>query len=865
MQTSKFFLLIAFLGNLCLSYGQVTIHGRVIDQETREALPFVNIVYNQRGMGTTTSLDGHFTIETMNAEFLRLSYVGYEPVIIYPEGSKEPFPPVLTMKRKAYQIEEITVKPGINPAHRIIIEAFENRRKNNPEMLSSFSYTSYNKLFFTIVPDSVISRVELPGSPGISLSFSFGGKTGGDDGRPAGDEKPDNNEKPVDKRDGDEKPVDGQRSDDDDVAEVDSSDIKMREFFEKQHLFLMESVSEREYRRPGRNNERVIASRVSGFQDPSFSLLATQLQSFSFYDDFISLLDRRYLNPISRGSTSRYSFILEDSMFTERNDTLFVISFKPYPDRNFDGLKGVVYINSNGYAIQNVIAEPAEASGFFTIRVQQNYSFVDNQQWFPFELNTDIFFGRENVDINSKSGNVLVGIGKTYLSDIMIEPPLRRRDFNHVELTIAPDAHMRSGEFWDTYRVEPLSRKDTMTYHVIDSLGREINMDRGLQVFEALASGYIPWGYLNIDYNSFLDFNFFEGLRPGFRAITNERVSERLSLGGHVAWGTTDRKFKYGGEAGLLLYRPGDLNLRFSYMKEVEEAGSYNFIDAHLITSTEKYRRFNIGRMDFVDRYEASLDLRLMRHFRTRLYYSSSDVVAGDNYLFSSDGTVSSSFNFSEVGMQLRFAYREKFMQTPRGNRISMGTSFPVVWVNYGRGLDTGEAGYMYSRVQARISQSFITKSFGTTAIVIEGGMVDADVPLQKLFHGKGSYRPVTLEAANSFATMRMLEFASNEFLYLFFRQNFERLLIRKGNFRPELIIIANFGYGKLDQPENHLNIHLKSLDRGYFETGLLMNNIFTKLLTGYGAGVFYRYGPHAFDRTIDNFAFKLSFTLNLN
>jgi hypothetical protein len=35
-------------------------------------------------------------------------------------------------------------------------------------------------------------------------------------------------------------------------------------------------------------------------------------------------------------------------------------------------------------------------------------------------------------------------------------------------------------------------------------------------------------------------------------------------------------------------------------------------------------------------------------------------------------------------------------------------------------------------------------------------------------------------------------------------------------------------------------------------------------LLLGYGAGVYYRYGPYAFNKTIDNFAFKLTFTVNL-
>jgi hypothetical protein len=44
--------------------------------------------------------------------------------------------------------------------------------------------------------------------------------------------------------------------------------------------------------------------------------------------------------------------------------------------------------------------------------------------------------------------------------------------------------------------------------------------------------------------------------------LTNDRVSDIFWLGGHIAWGVGDRKVKYGGEAGLTLYRPGDINLR---------------------------------------------------------------------------------------------------------------------------------------------------------------------------------------------------------------------------------------------------------------------------------------------------------------
>jgi hypothetical protein len=818
--------------------GQEILQGRVIDAETGEPLPFVNIVFNQRGTGTTTSLDGYFSIDTrVKPEFLKLSYVGYEPVTIFSDGKEGAFPAVLSMKRKPYLIDEVTVRPGINPAHRIIEEAFKNRRQNDPERLSSFTYTSYNKLFITLVPDSTLTRVNLPGSPNISVRFSFEG---------AAEE------------------FEKQEVDTVDNEVPDSSSIKMEEFLEKQHLFLLESVSERAYLHPGRNNERVIASRVSGFKDPSFTLLATQLQSFSFYDNFISLLDRRYLNPISRGSTSRYSFILEDSMFTELDDTLYVISFRPYPNRNFDGLRGVVYINSRGYAVQNVIAEPAESHNFFTIRIQQNYTLVDNLQWFPAELNTDIIFGQDNFSAGSGSSYSLVGIGKSYLSDIKIEPELRRRDFNHVELTIDPNAHRQTESFWEKFRIEPLTEKDEKTYHVIDSIGEAANFDRSLRVLEAIATGYIPWGYVNVDYMSIIDFNHFEGLRPGLRLVSNDRFSGRFSLGGHVALGTRDKEIKYGAEAGLVLFPGGDMKIGVSYKMDVEEAGSYKFLGAQSALSTENYRRFNIGRMDYVEQSSATLSFRLMRHFQAGLYINSSRVDPGDQYIYSDGGTENLTFNFTESGLNLRFAYREKFMQTPKGNRISMGTDFPVLWVNYGRGLSILDGDYEYTRIQARLFQTFVTKSLGTTSFVIEGGLVDENVPLQKLYTGKGNYRHFSLDAANSFATMRMLEFASSEFVSFYFRQNFESLLFRSGNFRPELVFITNIGYGLLKNSENHQNISLRSMERGYFESGVLLNNIISRFIMGYGIGVYYRYGPYSFDRTFDNFAFKLAFSFNL-
>ncbi len=168
-------------------------------------------------------------------------------------------------------------------------------------------------------------------------------------------------------------------------------------------------------------------------------------------------------------SYSKMYFTLDlDSMYADApadvsgTDSLFLISFRPLSGRNFDGLQGILHINSNGYAIQNVIAEASEKKGLFRIRIQQKYDFIETQQWFPVQLNTDIMLSSQNAKANGMP-ITLVGIGKTYLSDI---------------------------------RLNPLTRKDANTYLLIDSIGEEANLDQG-----TLEKGYYESGLL---FNSLL-------------------------------------------------------------------------------------------------------------------------------------------------------------------------------------------------------------------------------------------------------------------------------------------------------------------------------------------------------------------------
>ena len=79
-------LLLSILGLSTIS-AQTTISGTVTDKETKEALIGVNLIVKGTGIGTTTDIDGYYSLEIpKGALVLQASYTGYNPKNIKLEG-----------------------------------------------------------------------------------------------------------------------------------------------------------------------------------------------------------------------------------------------------------------------------------------------------------------------------------------------------------------------------------------------------------------------------------------------------------------------------------------------------------------------------------------------------------------------------------------------------------------------------------------------------------------------------------------------------------------------------------------------------------------------------------------------------------
>jgi hypothetical protein len=795
-----FYFIICF--SFCSAIAQHSIKGKVIDEKTKAGLAFVNIIDNNNN-GATTDIDGNFNINSKQPiNRLKFSYVGYQPYELDVANQKHI---VAKLTSTSYELNEFVLLPGENPAHRIINNVVANRHIHNPEKSLNFKYESYNKLYVTGAVDTAILN---------------------------------HPEK---------------------INSLDTSSQKAIDFLEKHHLFLMESVTERKYMQPDKSYEKVLASRVSGLQNNTFSLIATEIQSFSFYEPMLTVMEQSYLNPISVNSVNKYFFLIEDTTFNG-SDTVFVISFRPKKGKNFKGLKGLLYINTNGFAVQNVIAEPAQEEEGIGVKIQQQYEKIENS-WFPVQLNTTILF--KNAQINDFK---MLGIGKSYLKNIELNPDLNKKEFGIITTEVADDVTKKEEDFWFKYRGDSLSEKEKATYHIIDSVGKAENFDKKITGLEALMTGKLRWGYVDLDLDRFVKYNDYEGFRLGAGLHTSSKVSKTFSIGGYGAYGTKDKTVKYGGDFNTVISKHNDIEVNFSYQKDVAEPGVTQFVSyTKPLLSSASNRNFYLSRMNDNEKIEARLQFRTLRYLKVYLFANQEKVNVTNDYFYRKkidDNTTLfvQDFTFSEIGVEFKYAFKQKVIQT-LNYKYAKPTKYPILYAKIEQGLNQADGEYEYTRFTFRTEKQFSIKNIGKPKIFIETGITIGDAPIIKLNNSIGTFKPKSFLVAteNAFETMLPYEFFSDRFASFHFRHSFGSLLLKIKKFAPEFVVSTSVGFGELSNATNHSGVAFKTMEKGYYESGIAINKILKSNFSTFGVSVHYRYGPYQFEKSIDNFAVKLS------
>ena len=286
----KLLLLIFLVNGFVFASAQQVLRGFAFDNDTKEPLVFAHVVLNDGPFGTTTDLSGFFEVEArVPISKIRIKYIGYQTTDFHIENGSDSLK--FYLERSTNELAEVTVFPGENPADRIIKNVVGNRKKNDPSLLPFFTYKAYEKTIFTLDEDTAITN----------------------------------------KR-----------------SEEDTMLVAIRNLLDEQHIMMSENVYERKFRN-GKYTDNVQATRFSGMKNPQFAMLASQMQSFSFYQDYFSLGQQAFLGPISPNSWSKYFFNIEDTVQINQ-DTVIILSYRPKQGKTFDALRGLLHPCREGAA-----------------------------------------------------------------------------------------------------------------------------------------------------------------------------------------------------------------------------------------------------------------------------------------------------------------------------------------------------------------------------------------------------------------------------------------------------------------------------------------------------------------------------------
>lgn len=786
---------------------------QVLDGTTNQGIPFVRVEPNP-GNAFTTDIDGYFEVPA-DATALRLEYAGFQDTV-YPV---ENLPAQLLIFPTGRNLDEFVLKPGVNPAERIVSNAIENRKNNHPMGKESWKYDSYSKFVFTMNQDALAN---------ISDTVK------------------------------------------------DSSLIGLKAFFGQQHIFMMESTSTKYFEPPFREKEVITAYKVSGFTDPAFSTFANEMQSFNFYENQFNLLGKSYVNPIALGGIRRYLFILEDTTYHGK-DTTYTIRFQPRKDKNFDGMKGYMYINTNGWALEKVIAEPAEQNSSIHPKIIQEYRLVDGKKWFPYKLSTEATIPALRLNTKLKDSYV-VGKGSTYIDHIELGADNSKQRFNGIETETTEDAGEKDSTQWTAARKYGLTKQEQRTYVMVDSLSKAEHFDRKLEIFRALANGKIPLGYLQLDLKRLIDYRDYEGYRFGAGLETSSKLWKRAMVGGYFGYGTRDKTWKYGEYGNVLLVKRFFITLEGKYQQDLIERGGVQFeaqdprftldaISQHFYVNQMERQR--IGELALSGYIFPRLKVRIAGNYQriqlTKGYeFMSPTYFQAGSYTGLATLTGERPFEVAEFTAEAVWSIREK-LKYFGSRRVSLGSKWPRVTAKYAQGVSgIGNALLNYQRLNVTVDQTIEFRAAGKFSWLASFGQTFGDAPmyLNQVARGTGGYW--NMSVMNSFETMHANVFYQTKQAALFTRYFFKPLKLKVRWTAPQFFLHHALGIGELDNRNLHVLNGVQDMSKGYYEAGIGVNSLLKSNITGIGIGAFYNYGPYADVHADQNLVVKLTVSIAL-
>ncbi len=785
----KYFVFLLFSLFIINGFSQKTIiQGRVIDGETQEALPFVNVAFKNSKIGMSTDLDGYFKIETYYpSDTLIATFIGY---LTQKHGVKKDITQTINFNLKSGQITlgMIEVRPDkkeVNPALIILDRVIENKKINNKTKLNAYKYEVYNKVEFDL---NNIDKRFMDRKVWKPFSFIF-----------------DN---------------------------IDSTD-------EKPFLpvFMTESMSDYYYTRiPKRNKEIIKAVKVSGIENESIQqFLGDMYQNINVYNNYIKIFNKSFISPVANMAKASYRYYLLDSAIVD-DHWCYELKFIPRRSNELN-FTGEMWIADTSYAVKKIELSASESANINFVKelvIEQEYSEVENEVWM---LTHDYLL----LDINLAETTMgIFGKKTSTYRDFIINKPESAEFFQEgTNVVVKDSADSYDKDYWEENRHIKLGETETQVYQMVDTLSTIPAFKTYIDVIKIITTGYKEFKKFELGpYFNIYSFNPIEGHRFKMGIRTLKGFNEKLRLRGFLAYGTRDNKLKYGAGVDFFINRKAWSQIHVDYKFDIEQLGTSNSAISQQNLLTSLFRSRPLNQLNAVEEYSVGWEHWWREGFSNKItlrHRSLSSVSDGLKFeeLNEKNETLEQDYlKFSEIEVAFRIGFREKYL-LGAFDRHSLSSQYPVFGVSGTFGLK-GVLGseYDYQKVFVFMTDKIFLSPFGYSDLIIGAGKIWGAVPFPVLELHNGNE---TFFFDNyTFNLMNYLEYASDEWVEVALTHHFNGIflnrvpLLKKLQWREVLSVRGVAGrLSQLNKDQIIFPTSMIGLPKPYVEMSAGVENIF--------------------------------------
>lgn len=736
MQAIKRLFILALIGIPTLlstvSAQKTIVRGKITDASSGEPLPFVNLVFQNSKVGTSTDIDGNYKIETYYpTDSLTASFIGYKTTSMRVRRDKEQ---VINFKMGTGSIalEAVEIKYKGNPAHDILDRVYLNREANNREKYDYFNYEVYNKVEFDL--NNITEEFK---NKKMFNKFQF-------------------------------------------IFDY-TDTTEEKEFLP---MFMTESISDYYYRRdPKSEKEYIKASQVSGTSNESITqFLGDMYQKVNIYDNYIGVFGKSFVSPIANFGKTFYRYYLVDSVYID-GKYCYQIDFIPRQEQE-PVFNGTMWINDTTYAVKRVeakINDQANINFINGFEVKQDYKKVDNKYW---------MLEKDNLVVDFQIGEKVMGMygrKSTSYKNFQVNVPQEEKVYEGIDnVIVSQEADKRDQSYWEEARHDTLTANQEGIYEMLDSVKKVPAFRTFLDIAQLIFTGYYEKG--NFEYGPYFkaySFNAVEGNRIRIGGRTSNSFSTRLLLNGYLAYGFKDKRFKYNAGFRYKLNENPRQWLEFQYKRDLEQLGqSQNaFAEDNILSSF--LRRNPNNKLTDVESYVASYKKEWITGFSTQLFYKHRAMrpVGELEYLrFNPDPEIGfindNVINTSEISLYTRFAYKEKYIEG-EFERISLGSKYPILELQLGFGVkDFLNGDYDYQKFEIAVSDDIKIGIFGHSNFRLTAGKYFGTLPytLLEIHNGNETY----FYDNRAFNLMNFFEFISDEYATMMVTHHFDGFFLNK-------------------------------------------------------------------------------------